>query len=367
MINRSIHYAVISINSPSLKQKESGMFRKKILVGVISILSIYATHTYAATDATVADTPATTPTAAPDAVVTTSPTVPPKAKVKKHHHHKIFAPVTVPVAIDATPLATPVDQRIKEEKKASNPFVIAFYKPTYVIPYYYTFSPDNAIYRGNTPNGESLKNDEIKYQLSFKVPVWKNIFGSVSSLYFAYTQMSYWQAYNRNAFFRSTDYEPEFFLQNEFNWRVSKDWQINSINIGLVHQSNGYGNSLERSWNRAYLNMIASTEHWAIAVKPWIIFHDSVYEEQNPNMANFLGYGTILVACKFSGNTISLETRNFIESGGRRSGNTLSWSFPMTKYLNGYVQVFSGYGQSLIEYDHRTNSVGLGFSLSNWI
>jgi phospholipase A1 len=64
---------------------------------------------------------------------------------------------------------------------------------------------------------------------------------------------------------------------------------------------------------------------------------------------------------------LTLETRNMIESGGRRSGTTVSWSFPMTKYLKGYVQVFSGYGQSLIEYNHRTNSVGMGIALSNWV
>lgn len=262
----------------------------------------------------------------------------------------------------------PVQERIRKENKAeANPYTVVFYKPTYILPYYYTFSPYNSVYQGNTPDDESLKSDEIKYQISFKVPAWKNIFNSSTSLYLGYTQLSYWQAYNDRAFFRETDYEPEFYLSDELNYSLGKSWRLNVINLGAVHQSNGQGGSLERSWNRAYIGAVVSNDAWIIGVKPWIIFRDSTFERQNPDMGNYLGYEEIVVAYKHGNQVFSLETRNFIESGGRRSGNTLSWSFPLTKYLKGYVQAFSGYGQSLIEYNHRTNSVGVGIALSNWV
>jgi phospholipase A1/A2 len=259
-----------------------------------------------------------------------------------------------------------IDARYTKESLIPAKFAISFYRPTYVIPYYYTFSPYNSIYQGNTPDGESLKHNEIKYQFSFKVPLWKSIFSTPTSLYFAYTQMSYWQAYNKYAFFRSTDYEPEVFLQTDFNKHMFANWDFNIVSLGLVHQSNGFGNSLERSWNRAYLMAAISNPYLMIAVKPWIIFRDSTYERQNPDMAKYLGYEQVVIALKYKASVISLETRNFAH-GFHRSGNTLSMSFPVTKYLNGYVQVFSGYGQSLIEYNHRTNSVGVGISLSNWV
>jgi phospholipase A1 len=236
-----------------------------------------------------------------------------------------------------------------------------------VLPYYYTFTPYNSIYQGNTPNGESLKNDEIKYQLSFKVPIWRNIFGSLSSLYFAYTQMSYWQAYNKYAFFRSTDFEPEVFLANHFAWHLGQTLQLNFINFGLVHQSNGFGNNLERSWNRAYMQITASTEHFMFTLKPWIVFHDNTYNRQNPDMAYYLGHEEIIMAFKYGSQVVAIDTRNLLESRGKRTGTTVTWSFPVTKYINGYLQVFTGYGQSLIEYNHHTNSVGLGIALSNWI
>lgn len=259
-----------------------------------------------------------------------------------------------------------IDARYTKENLIPPKFAISFFRPTYVMPYYYTFSPYNSIYQGNTPDDEELKHNEIKYQFSFKVPLWKSILNSPSSLYLAYTQMSYWQAYNKYAFFRSTDYEPELFLQTDLNKHMFGNWDFNVFSIGLVHQSNGFGNSLERSWNRAYLMGAISNPFLMIAIKPWIIFRDSTYERQNPHMAKYMGYEQVVIALKWKSTVISLETRNFV-NGFNRSGNTLSISFPLTKYLNGYVQGFSGYGQSLIEYNHRTNSVGVGFSLSNWV
>jgi phospholipase A1 len=263
---------------------------------------------------------------------------------------------------------SPVIQRIEnEEKVQQNPFAITFYKPTYVLPYYYTASPDTGVYMGETPENESLKKSEVKYQLSFKIPLWQHIAGLPTTLLFGYTQMSYWQLYDKSAFFRETDYEPEFFLMSEINVHLFRDWNINFFNVGAVHQSNGFGGSLERSWNRVYVSAIASSGNWAVSVRPWYVFHDATYNRQNPHMAKYLGYGQLTVAYKFYNQVFALEGRNFIEHGGRWAAATASWSFPVTKHVKGYVQVFSGYGQSLIEYNHRTNAVGLGFAFSNWV
>lgn len=263
---------------------------------------------------------------------------------------------------------SPVEERVKKESEVSpNHFAITFYKPNYVLPYYYTGTPYQSVYKNNTPSNESIKNSEMKYQLSLKVPIWKNICRSHSSLYLAYTQLSYWQAYNKTAFFRETDYEPELFLANEINFRVMPHWTINFLNLGAVHQSNGFGNTLERSWNRIYVEAISSTDNWLISVKPWLVIHDAAYQKYNPNLTNYLGYGQITVAFKYYREVVALQTHNLVEQGGRHATVELTWSFPITQYLNGYVDLFSGYGQSLIEYNHHTNSAGIGIALSNWI
>jgi phospholipase A1 len=265
----------------------------------------------------------------------------------------------------ATPtIKGPVEARVKKEEKIlPDSFAIAFYKPTYAIPYYYTGSPYNSVYQGNTPNNEKLNRGEVKYQLSLKVPVWQKMFGSCSSLYFAYTQLSYWQAYNNRAFFRENDYEPEFFVASQINYPLSTAWKVNFLNVGATHQSNGYGNSLQRGWNRLYLEAILSNDNWMISIKPWYIIS---YNSKNEDIGSYLGNGRVLVAYKYYRQTFALQASNFIENSKRTSAE-LTWSFPLIPYVKGYVQVFSGYGQSLIEYNHRTNSGGIGVAFSDWV
>lgn len=263
---------------------------------------------------------------------------------------------------------TAVDKRIKKEDLVeSNPFAITFFKQNYILPYYYTGSPYNQVYLHQLSHNEKIDNGEVKYQLSLKVPLWKNIFNSNSSLYFAYTQLSYWQAYNKNAFFRETDFQPDIFVTTQTNIPLLQRWKINTINIGAAHQSNGFGNELERSWNRLYIEAVTSTDNFMFSIKPWYVFHDSTYERFNPNMASYLGYGEMTIAYKFASQVLSLQTHSLIESGGRHATILASYSIPLTTYINAYVQVFSGYGQSLIEYNHHTNSIGIGIALNNLI
>ena len=284
------------------------------------------------------------------------------APVTKQQNAATLPTITVP----AEPSAVE-DRAVKEKIIPANFFAIGFYKPNYIMPYYYTGSPYNQVYVGQTPQNEKLTRDEIKYQLSLKVPLWKDIFKHHSTLYLAYTQLSYWQAYNKSAFFRETDFEPELFLANEINFNVYNDIAINFVNIGAEHQSNGFGNNLERSWNRIYFEGIASKGNLMLSVKPWFIIHDEALREHNPNIGSYLGYMQVILAYKYDAQVISLKSYGLGVHGGRRTTMEMSYSFPLTSYINGYVQVFSGYGQSLIEYNHRTNSAGVGLSFSNWI
>ena len=176
--------------------------------------------------------------------------------------------------------------------------------------------------------------------------------------------MSYWQLYARKAFFRESNYEPELFVADEVNWHLFRSFNLNFLNVGASHESNGYGNTLERSWNRLYVEAIASNENWVVSLKPWVIISAN---SNNTDIGKYLGYGRALFSYKFEKQIFSIQAYNIIESQARRPSIELAWSFPITPYVKGYVQVFSGYGQSLIEYNHRTNSAGFGVALSDWV
>jgi phospholipase A1 len=75
------------------------------------------------------------------------------------------------------------------------------------------------------------------------------------SLWFGYTQQSYWQVFNGaiSRPFRSTDHEPEFVYVYPSTAQLPGGWRLRCTGLGLVHQSSGGSLPLSAGWNRAYL------------------------------------------------------------------------------------------------------------------
>ena len=255
-----------------------------------------------------------------------------------------------------------LQKRIKQQVNVQHSaYGISFYEPTYILPFYYTGSPDQQVYAGTTPDNQQIMAEEFKGQLSLTFPIWANIHGSTFSLGAYYTQLMYWQFYAKSQYFRETDYEPAVFLSDHFlpNWMVS---------AGVVHESNGRGIPMERSWNRAYMDIVLSGSNWMVSIKPWVlIFKANSSNLHNADIARYMGHERIVFAYKFYHQEVSLMARNTFESGFNRGAYEFAYQFPIYKHLSGYMQFFTGYGQSMIEYNHRTNSAGIGLALSNWI
>lgn len=253
-----------------------------------------------------------------------------------------------------------VQQKLEQQKEVKeNSFAIALFRPTYVLPFYYTGSPYQL---PDTPDNQRVMSSELKAQLSLALPL-AHFWQEKASVNIAYTQVSYWQVYAKSQYFRETNYEPELF----FSYNFHRNWLAN---IGLDHQSNGKGGDEERSWNRAYLDLGLSGEKWSVSIKPWLlIFQGDSITEHNPDIADYLGHERMLFAYKPWGEqVVSLSLRNTIDSGFRRGAEELTWSIPLGKTrFRFYVDLFSGYGQSLIEYNHYTNAAGVGFALNDWI
>jgi outer membrane phospholipase A len=113
-------------------------------------------------------------------------------------------------------------------------FHIMPYEVNYILPCYYNFRPDEDIYRGNIPYNQQLKRYEVKFQISLAMPFWQNILGYPVTLYGAYTQLSFWQAYVGSAWFRETNYTPRIFLSYKVNRTLFDAWRLEYINIGIL-------------------------------------------------------------------------------------------------------------------------------------
>ncbi len=251
-------------------------------------------------------------------------------------------------------------------------FVLRPYKPMYILPISYT---DNV---NRTPSsiaaGRSavVQNDldavETKLQLSVKTKVIENIFDDNGDLWLGYTQTSRWQAYNKELSrpFRETNYEPEAMLVFRTNYELF-GFKGAMASIGLNHQSNGRAEPLSRNWNRLIAQVAFERDDWMVTLRPWWRLPENKNSDDNPGMENYIGRGEITVARNWQGNVYSLQARHSLRSGKNSRGSAqLAWSFPIAGDLKGYVQLFSGYGESLIDFNHRQTVLGLGFSVADW-
>lgn len=259
-------------------------------------------------------------------------------------------------------------KKIDHEKSQDfNPFSLLAYEQNYLLPLNYTASPPAASTTTYNPDNQKIKHIDFKFQLSLKAPVTHNLFNNENTLYLAYTQQSYWQSYSKSAFFRANNYQPEVFLENNLNMPLSNGWNLELLNVGLAHQSNGRGGVLERTWNRCYAETSFAKERWLVSIRGWVVVSESAMKRHNPDIRKFLGHGRLLIAHNFDSQVVSLMTYNNIESRFRRGSVQLSYSFPIGRKIRGYLQFFNGFGQNLIEYNHRTSAYGIGISLSDWL
>ena len=265
-----------------------------------------------------------------------------------------------------------VDQRLKQDKQnVLQPFTIMAHKPNYFLMGAYNSDGYNAELFQDQFDDPTLEFDdtEVQFQLSIKVPLAVNIFDTFD-VYAAYTNRSFWQLYNSDlsAPFRETNHEPEAWVQFTPGWEIL-GFRNSANAFGFVHQSNGRGGVLSRSWNRVYANFVFQRGNFALGFKPWIRISEDAEDDDNPDITDYLGHYELRAAHKWREHVFSAMLRNNLESGFDRGAVELGWSFPLWNYpyLKGYIQYFRGYGESLIDYDQRVNRIGIGILLTDWL
>ena len=183
-----------------------------------------------------------------------------------------------------------------------------------------------------------------------------------------YTQVSHWQLYaqDQSRPFRETTYEPDATLMFRTDYNVL-GWNGRLFGIGLDHQSNGRSNPLSRSWNRVMLNIGFERDGWTLMFRPWVRLHESRDVDDNPDISDYMGRGDVQLVRVWKGNEFSLRARHTLRGGDdSRGALEFDWAFPIVEELRGHVQLFDGYGESLIDYNHRAWYFGVGVSLLEW-
>jgi len=277
-------------------------------------------------------------------------------------------PAPVPVVAQAAPpdpeLLSALSRHWELDDAAKQgAFLFRPHRPNYFLPIKYSTSPNNTPFQDTFNLG--LDPVEAELQLSFKVKGKEGVFGNDNvDLWFGYTITSFWQAYNTgiSSPFRETNYEPEAILAFRTNYEIA-GFRGRLLNLGMVHQSNGRSEGLSRSWNRVYAQIGFERGDLTLLIRPWYRIPER-YKDDNPDIEDYLGHGDLLAVYRKGRNAYSLLLRNNFKSSGNRGAVKLNWSFPLYGRLKGYVQYFNGYGESLVDYKHSQQSIGLGVSLT---
>jgi outer membrane phospholipase A len=211
----------------------------------------------------------------------------------------------------------------------------------------------------------------LKYRLLNDTGPLATNFPALKGLHVAYTQRSLWDITAASSPFYDTTYSPEVMFESlapdtgrtgGFTWL--------GYQTAFQHESNGRDGADSRSFNTVYFRpgfAFGDLNGWRLIVRPKFFTYLGSLRE-NSNIKDYRGYGELRVIFgRNEGIGLSLTGR----IGEKLKNGSLQFdvAYP-TEYLTGnfamylHAQYWTGYGESLLNYDRRTSKFRAGLSLA---
>ncbi|MCU0951644.1 MAG: phospholipase A [Burkholderiaceae bacterium] len=249
-------------------------------------------------------------------------------------------------------------------------YVVKTYLPNYLLPLAYT-TDINRSPRTPTQSADDafagFGRFEAKLQLSLRAKVARDLLIDGADVWFAYTQRSWAQPWNAedSAPFRTTDHQPEvIYVVPVRRERSALGWRWRMWQLGYTHESNGSTDPLSRSWDRVFIAAGLERGDWSIDLR----LNKRLYTSggDNADISDWAGRTRVSAVWSPGLSTTALVWRNTLKHWDRGSLQ-LDWSYPVDRAqpagLRYMVQLFHGYGEALLDYNHRQTRGGLGLAL----
>lgn len=253
-----------------------------------------------------------------------------------------------------------------DDEHKNGTFKLTFYKPIYVLPARWSSDPNELPQSENPDNSfdEAQNYDQVeaKFQLSLKTKLLQSFLFGHGDLWLGYTQLANWQVYNDPVSrpFRELNYEPELIV----NFPMKIDLfgvDLRMAGFAFNHQSNGRDLPRSRSWNRLMFHAAFEKDNFQLYLKPWIRI-ESPDKDDNPAISDYMGRMEANIIYHKGKHSLYLIGKNSLNFSENRGSFELNYLYSVKSNLRFHFQAFTGYGETLIDYNHKQTTIGIGIS-----
>lgn len=202
---------------------------------------------------------------------------------------------------------------------------------------------------------------ETKAHVSFRVPIVRNFIDSGGSLYFAFTNVFFFQFLNEKASspVRDSDLSPEFL----WVWPLNIDFlggKIQEFTTGWRHISNGEVGDRSRGTDRWIFKLIWTSGKFGVDLE---FFMPTRYYSENIDIYKYLGIGDIKIFFRHKKHLLDCTIKGLFRinySYMQYSSFELGYTYKLNPYFGIYTQYFVGYADVLYEYNRFAHRIGIG-------
>ncbi|HRI81473.1 MAG TPA: phospholipase A [Opitutaceae bacterium] len=210
----------------------------------------------------------------------------------------------------------------------------------------------------------------FRYRIAGAEPAPGEEVAAVHRWFFGFTQRSLWDITAYSSPFYDTSYMPELFFESQAVMNESGGFKWLGYQAGARHESNGRTGFGSRSLNTVYFRpgmAFGRLDGWNLIVAPRIHAYVSDLSD-NDNIRDYRGNVDLLLA--FGKNDrLAVTVAGRLGRGGHRGSVESSLTIPV-KFAAPFdfatyfmLQYWSGYGESLLDYNVRSTALRAGFSL----